>query len=135
MQTSASRQVSPNNTDTSSRAPENSNGARECQMKLDEFSKGSGTYRELTLVFPSTGTEYPKIPRSHIYASSMTFAPIRKKRTECDLLWEEKKSPLTDQYPPQHTISPPQNCIGTASSRPQAPSTSWLMSKTFNSST
>ena len=53
------------------------------------FSKGSGTYRELPLVFKSTGTKFPKTPRSHIAALSETFGPRRKGRTECDLLWEE----------------------------------------------
>ena len=63
MQTSASRQEKPNNTDTSSRAPTNSNGEISCQMRLDDFSKGSGTYRELTLDFSSTGTKSPKTPK------------------------------------------------------------------------
>ena len=94
---------------------EKSNVERSCQMKLDDFSKGLGTYRELTLAFSSIGTKSPKTPRSHIAALSTTFGPIRKRCTECDSLWEYMDSPLMDQSSPQHPISPPQNCIGTAS--------------------
>ena len=131
MKSSAPRQERHKNTDTSSKTLKNSNGEIACQMKLDEFSKGLGTYRELTLVYSSTGTKSPNMPKSHISTSSATDGPKRKRRTEYVSLWEEIESPLMDQSPPQHLISPPQNFIGTDSYRPHAPGISWLTSITF----
>ena len=135
MKSSAPRQERQKNTYTSSRSLKNSNGEMSCQIKLDDFSEGLGTYRELTLASSSTCTTSPKIPKPHIAALSATFFSRWKRRKECDSLWEEIDSHLTDQSPPQHPISPPQNCIVTASYQPQDPGTSWSTSRTFTLTT